>query len=110
MNNREESGGKMRTKEHAAKHQKMKDPRKGFDYRKDIVTTHLYCVCRDCLKYCNYRKPVQCIDPFLMDMKNTYWIYHGLVTASKTERAICITIPEKTDTKSEVKEENATEN
>lgn len=112
MNKRNEAGGKMWAPESGTKQKKKKNSlkEKGYSYRNDIVTTSLYCVCQDCIKYCNYREPVQCIDPFLMDMKHTYWIYQGLVMASKTERAISITVPENTQDKPEENEENATGN
>lgn len=57
------------------------------ELEKSLVTSTIYCNCRDCKKYRANKKPITCIDPYLINMRHTYWIYRGLVTASTTQRA-----------------------
>ncbi|XP_050560244.1 uncharacterized protein LOC126912402 [Spodoptera frugiperda] len=78
---------RIRTQEYAMKYNKDALQDDAFSYRSDIITTSLYCACKDCIKFCCYRKPIKCIDPYLMDMRYTFWIYQGLVKASKTTTA-----------------------
>lgn len=59
----------------------LKDP--SFSYRSEIITTSLECDCDDCIKFLCYGKPMQCIDPYLTDMRYTHGTYRGLA-ASKT--------------------------
>ncbi|CAH0703254.1 unnamed protein product [Spodoptera exigua] len=82
----------MRTSEMAVGYRKTQNVPKenDEDLDKNLVTSTLYCTCRDCKKYCAHKKPVTCIDPFLINMRHTYWIYRGLVTASMTQRAYMI--------------------
>ncbi|KAH9642401.1 hypothetical protein HF086_004933 [Spodoptera exigua] len=75
---------RIRTQEYAMTYNKDALKDEAFSYRSDIITTSLYCACKDCIKFCCYGKPVKCIDPYLMDMRYTFWIYQGLVKASKT--------------------------
>uniref|UniRef100_A0A2A4JSR6 Uncharacterized protein n=1 Tax=Heliothis virescens TaxID=7102 RepID=A0A2A4JSR6_HELVI len=87
---------RLRTQEYAMKHMNrtdaIKDP--SFSCRSDIITTSLYCECKDCLKFCCYAKPIQCIDPYLIDMRFTHWIYEGLVAASKTQTVAAPSVDE----------------
>ncbi|XP_049694921.2 uncharacterized protein LOC110375768 [Helicoverpa armigera] len=81
---------RIRTQEYAMKHMNRTDAIQddAFSYRSDVIQTSLYCACKDCLKFCCYSKPIKCIDPYLIDMRFTYWIYQGLVKASKTQTAV----------------------
>lgn len=101
-----EAGGKMRTNEFTKKHRKNRDKLKErcFNNRN---SSSVYCLCQVCIKCCDYREYVLCIDPFLMDMRHTYWIYYGLVMASKTERAICRVTPDNIQEKQEKKKRKA---
>lgn len=80
---------RVRTMEYTLKHsnnsEAVQDP--NFSFRTHVVTTRFFCSCRDCEKYGCYGKPIKCIDPYILDMRYTNWIYYDLVAATTTASA-----------------------
>lgn len=86
---------KQRTQEYALNvylnnHDAIRDP--NFSYRSHVFTSKFICSCKDCIEY-SFNKPLQCVDPYIIDMRYTHWVYYGLVAASKTENAHTPTEP-----------------
>ncbi|CAD0193986.1 unnamed protein product [Chrysodeixis includens] len=87
---------KQRTQEYALNvylnnHDAIRDP--NFSYRSHVFTSKFICNCKDCIQY-SFNKPLQCVDPYVIDMRYTHWVYYGLVAASKTESARTPTEPQ----------------
>lgn len=74
----------------------IRDP--NFSYRSHVFTSRFICSCKDCIQY-SFNKPLQCVDPYIIDMRYTHWVYYGLVAASKTESAHTPTEPQSDEPK-----------